>query len=70
MRPWRWRTSLADKPAGAMAATKRAFAAAAVNGLDAQLAWERDAQQRLGRSADFAEGVRAFAEKRPAVFNR
>jgi 2-(1,2-epoxy-1,2-dihydrophenyl)acetyl-CoA isomerase len=63
-------TALADKPAGAMAATKRAFAAAAVNGLDAQLAWERDTQQTLGRSADFAEGVRAFAEKRPAVFNR
>jgi 2-(1,2-epoxy-1,2-dihydrophenyl)acetyl-CoA isomerase len=62
--------ALADKPAGAMAATKQAFAAAAVNGLDAQLAWERDAQQRLGRSADFAEGVRAFAEKRPASFNR
>ena len=62
-------TSLADKPAGAMAATKRAFAAA-VNGLDAQLAWERDAQQALGRSADFAEGIRAFVEKRPAVFNR
>ncbi len=62
--------ALADKPAGAMAATKQAFAAAAVNGLDAQLAWERDAQQRLGRSADFAEGVRAFTEKRPALFNR
>ncbi|HTJ90728.1 MAG TPA: enoyl-CoA hydratase-related protein [Acidocella sp.] len=62
--------ALAAKPAGAMAATKQAFAAAAVNGLDAQLAWERDAQQRLGRSADFAEGVRAFAEKRPASFNR
>ncbi len=62
--------SLADKPAGAMAEMKRAFAAAAMNGLEAQLAWERDAQQRLGRSADFAEGVRAFAEKRPALFNR
>ncbi|HEY1856989.1 enoyl-CoA hydratase-related protein [Acidocella sp.] len=62
--------ALADKPAGAMAATKRAFAAAAVNGLDAQLAWERDTQQALGRSADFAEGIRAFAEKRPAVFNK
>jgi 2-(1,2-epoxy-1,2-dihydrophenyl)acetyl-CoA isomerase len=62
--------TLADKPAGAMAATKQAFAAAAVNGLDAQLAWERDAQQQLGRRADFAEGIRAFAEKRPALFNR
>jgi 2-(1,2-epoxy-1,2-dihydrophenyl)acetyl-CoA isomerase len=62
--------TLADKPAGAMAATKQAFAAAAVNGLDAQLAWERDAQRQLGRRADFAEGIRAFAEKRPALFNR
>jgi 2-(1,2-epoxy-1,2-dihydrophenyl)acetyl-CoA isomerase len=62
--------ALAGKPAGAMAATKQAFAAAALNGLDAQLAWERDVQQQLGRSADFAEGVRAFAEKRPALFNR
>lgn len=67
---WSMATALADKPAGAMAATKQALAAAVVNGLDAQLAWERDAQQQLGHSADFAEGVRAFAEKRPALFNR
>ncbi len=63
-------TILAEKPAGALAATKRVLEASLGNGLDAQLALERDTQGELGRSADFAEGQQAFAEKRKAVFNR
>lgn len=59
---------LATKPTQAIAAMKRAFNAAATNGLDAQLDLERDLQSGMGRTPDFAEGVRAFAEKRPAKF--
>jgi 2-(1,2-epoxy-1,2-dihydrophenyl)acetyl-CoA isomerase len=60
--------ALAAKPAGALAAMKAALNASAGNTLAAQLAVERDAQRTLGYSADFAEGVKAFVEKRPAVF--
>jgi len=38
------------------------------NGLDAQLDLERDLQREAGRTADYAEGVKAFLEKRKAVF--
>jgi 2-(1,2-epoxy-1,2-dihydrophenyl)acetyl-CoA isomerase len=37
-------------------------------GLAGQLDREADAQGRLGRGADYREGVRAFLEKRPARF--
>ena len=47
---------------------KRMFAASATNRLDAQLDLERDLQGEAGRSADYAEGVRAFLEKRAPVF--
>jgi 2-(1,2-epoxy-1,2-dihydrophenyl)acetyl-CoA isomerase len=59
---------LALRPAGALAAIKSALNASAGNTLAAQLDMERDAQRTLGYSADFAEGVRAFIDKRPAVF--
>jgi 2-(1,2-epoxy-1,2-dihydrophenyl)acetyl-CoA isomerase len=59
---------LALRPAGALAAIKSALNASAGNTLAAQLDMERDAQRKLGYSADFAEGVRAFIDKRPAVF--
>jgi 2-(1,2-epoxy-1,2-dihydrophenyl)acetyl-CoA isomerase len=61
-------TNLAAKPAQALAAMKHAFNAAAGNNLAAQLELERDLQRKLGYSEDFAEGVKAFLEKRPAVF--
>ena len=38
------------------------------NRLAQQLDLERDAQRELGRSADYAEGVAAFTEKRTANF--
>jgi 2-(1,2-epoxy-1,2-dihydrophenyl)acetyl-CoA isomerase len=59
---------LAEAPTLGLAATKRAIQAAAVSTLDAQLDLERDLQRELGRSHDYAEGVRAFMEKRPARF--
>jgi 2-(1,2-epoxy-1,2-dihydrophenyl)acetyl-CoA isomerase len=62
-------TSLAARPAGALAAMKAALNASAGNTLSAQLNVERDHQRDLGYSADFAEGVKAFIEKRPAKFS-
>jgi 2-(1,2-epoxy-1,2-dihydrophenyl)acetyl-CoA isomerase len=59
---------LAQGPTRGLALTKRALNASAGNGLDAQLDLERDFQREAGRTADYAEGVRAFAEKRPARF--
>jgi 2-(1,2-epoxy-1,2-dihydrophenyl)acetyl-CoA isomerase len=47
---------------------KRMFAASATNTLDAQLDLESDLQASAGRSADYAEGVRAFLAKRAPVF--
>ncbi|MCF3946208.1 2-(1,2-epoxy-1,2-dihydrophenyl)acetyl-CoA isomerase PaaG [Acidiphilium sp. AL] len=59
---------LAAKPTQALAAIKRALNASGTNDMDAQLDLERDLQRGLGRTPDFVEGVRAFAEKRPARF--
>ncbi|MFL5255094.1 MAG: enoyl-CoA hydratase-related protein [Rhodopila sp.] len=56
---------LSQAPAAALAATKRLFAAAPGNSLERQLDLEATLQGDAGRSADFAEGVRAFMEKRP-----
>ena len=60
--------SLARGPTEALAAMKRMFAAANQNTLDAQLDLEAALQGAAGRSADYAEGVRAFLEKRPPNF--
>jgi 2-(1,2-epoxy-1,2-dihydrophenyl)acetyl-CoA isomerase len=48
--------------------TKRALDAAETNTLDAQLDLERDLQNEAGHTPDYAEGVRAFAEKRAPNF--
>jgi 2-(1,2-epoxy-1,2-dihydrophenyl)acetyl-CoA isomerase len=61
--------SLAQAPTAALASMKQLFAVAGNNTLDAQLDLERDAQDRAGRSADYAEGVQAFLQKRVPVFN-
>ena len=60
--------SLACGPTEALAAMKRMFAAADQSTLDAQLDLEAALQGAAGRSADYAEGVRAFLEKRAPNF--
>lgn len=60
--------SLAHGPAESLAAMKRMFATASRNTLDAQLDLEASLQGAAGRSADYAEGVRAFLEKRVPDF--
>ncbi len=59
---------LAAGPTASLARMKAMFAASGSNTLDDQLDLERDTQRDAGNGADFAEGVRAFLEKRPAVF--
>lgn len=51
-----------------LALTKRALDAAWSNDLDAQLDLERDLQHEASLSPDYAEGVRAFMDKRPPRF--
>ena len=61
-------TRLAAGPTRGLGLTKRAIQAAATNSLDAQLDLERDLQREAGRTADYAEGVTAFLEKRKPEF--
>jgi 2-(1,2-epoxy-1,2-dihydrophenyl)acetyl-CoA isomerase len=59
---------LAIAPTRGLAATKAAIRGGWQRGLAEQLDIERDAQRELGRSADYAEGVAAFTEKRTPLF--
>lgn len=59
---------LARGPTRAYGLTKQALAASFDNGLEAQLALEAELQGAAGRTEDYAEGVNAFLEKRPAAF--
>lgn len=59
---------LAAMPTRGLGLAKRGFNAAFGNDLDEQLALEEELQREAGRTADYAEGVKAFVEKRTPVF--
>jgi len=61
-------THFASAPTVGLALTKRAIDAAETNDLSTQLDLERDLQREAGATDDYAEGVRAFFEKRPPKF--
>ena len=56
-------------PTQALALIKRALDASASNTLDEQLDLERDLQKQASLLPDYAEGVRAFVEKRKPNFS-
>jgi 2-(1,2-epoxy-1,2-dihydrophenyl)acetyl-CoA isomerase len=59
---------LAAAPTRGLARTKQAMLAGWSRSLEQQLDLERDYQRELGRSADYAEGVAAFMQKREPRF--
>lgn len=59
---------LAAGPTVGLGLTKQLIQQAAERSLDDHLDAERDAQREAGRTQDYAEGVTAFLEKRPAAF--
>ena len=60
--------NFARGPTVGLALIKRALDAAETNDLATQLDLERDLQREAGQTPDFAEGVRAFLEKRAPAF--
>lgn len=62
-------THLAKQPTYGLGLIKKAIHQSAANDLDAQLDVERDLQRIAGNTPDYAEGVRAFFEKRSPVFS-
>ncbi len=59
---------LSRQPTAGLAMIKQALAASFSNNLDAQLDLERDLQRKAGHTADYAEGVSAFFDKRTPAF--
>jgi len=58
----------AEAPTVGLSLIKRALNASETNTLDAQLDLERDLQREAATTPDYAEGVRAFVDKRAPVF--
>lgn len=63
-----WAAKLARMPTRGIALTKRLLVRSWSSSLDDQLEQEAFAQETAGKSADHAEGVRAFVEKRKPAF--
>ena len=59
---------LASMPTRGLGLTKRALHASQDNTLHEQLALELDLQFEAAETEDYAEGVQAFLDKRPAQF--
>jgi len=59
---------MAAMPTTGLALTKKALNSSYTNTLEQQLALEDTLQFRAGNTADYAEGTRAFLEKRSALF--
>lgn len=59
---------LVEAPPRAVALTKRAMNRSWENSLEAQLEYEAQLQEILGKTKDHGEGVAAFLEKRPPKF--
>jgi 2-(1,2-epoxy-1,2-dihydrophenyl)acetyl-CoA isomerase len=59
---------LAKLPTEALAHAKHLYQSSANNGLETQMEQERQAISACGRTADFAEGIDAFLNKRKARF--
>ncbi len=59
---------LAGMPTRGLGIAKRGLNASLAHSLDEQLALEVSLQREAGRTADYAEGVRAFIEKRKPTF--
>jgi len=62
-------SQLATAPTRGLARTKQAIYAAATQTFEQSLEMERLFQRELGQSRDYAEGVAAFLQKRPAKFS-
>lgn len=64
-----WAMKLAQRPTLALGMTKQALYHAQLNDLASTIEYEARMQQKAYQSADFAEGVAAFLQKRKAQFS-
>jgi len=66
---WTTASHLATQPTRGLGLIKRGFNRSLGIDLDAQLDYEEELQREAGRTADYAEGVRAFMAKRKPEFH-